>query len=62
MDNLGVGLTFGFQVTDNLSINTSYFTTVDDGGPGDLQGDEFRLMFTYGWHPLLEGMKRLSHE
>jgi len=62
VDNVGVGLTFGFQVTDNLSINTSYFTTIDDGDPGDLQGDEFRLMFTYGWHPLVEGMKRLSHE
>jgi hypothetical protein len=60
VNNLGVGLTLGFQVTDNLSINTSYFTTIDDGGSEDLRGDQFRLMFTYGWHPLLEGMKRLS--
>jgi hypothetical protein len=60
VDNLGVGVTLGFQVTDNLSINTSYFTTIDDSGPEDLRGDEFRLMLTYGWHPLLEGMKRLS--
>jgi hypothetical protein len=62
MDNLGVGLTLGFQVTDNLSINTSYFATVDDSSPEDLRADEFRLMFTYGWHPLIEGMKRLSSE
>jgi len=62
VDNLGVGVTMGFQITDNLSINTSYFTTIDDSGSGDLQGDEFRLMFTYGWHPLLQGMKRLSGE
>lgn len=60
VDNRGVGLTFGFQITDNLSLNTSYFTTIDDGDPGDLRGDEFRLMWTYGWHPLVEGMKRLS--
>jgi len=62
MDNLGVGVTLGFQVTDNFSINTSYFTTVDDNGPEDLRADEFRLMFTYGWHPLLQGMQRLSGE
>lgn len=62
VDNVGVGVTLGFQVNDNLAINTSYFTTVDDNSSGDLRGDEFRLMFTYGWHPLLEGMKRLSGE
>ncbi|HEX6811704.1 MAG TPA: transporter [Planctomycetota bacterium] len=60
VDNLGVGVTFGFQVTDNLSVNLSYFTTIDDNDDGDLRGDEFRLMFTYGWHQLLEGMHRLS--
>jgi hypothetical protein len=62
VDNVGLGFTVGFQVTENLSISTSYFTTVDDGQPGDLRGDEFRLMFTYGWHPLLEGMRRLKGE
>ena len=62
VDNVGVGVTFGFQINDNLSINTSYFTTVDDSDPEDLRGDEFRLMFTYGWHPLIEGMNRLSGE
>ena len=62
VDNVGVGVTFVFQVTDNLSINTSYFTTIDDNDPEDLRGDEFRLMFTYGWHPLIEGLKRLSGE
>lgn len=60
VDNVGVGLTFGVQVNDNLSVSMSYFSTIDDGGDGDLRGDEFRLMFTYGWHPLIEGMRRLS--
>jgi hypothetical protein len=60
INNIGVGFTFGVDVSDNLSISTSYFSTIDDGGQGDLQGDQFRLMFTYHWHPLLEGMKRLS--
>lgn len=62
IDNLGVGLTLGFQVSDNLQISTSYFATVDDSDPGDLRGDEFRIMFTFGWHPLIEGMRRLAGE
>jgi len=62
VDNVGVGVTFGFQVNDNLLISTSYFSTIDDSDAGDLRGDEFRLMFTYTWHPLIEGMKRLSGE
>ena len=60
IDNVGVGVTLGFQINDNLSINLSYFSTVADSGAGDLRGDQFRLMFNYGWNPLLEGMKRLS--
>lgn len=59
LDNVGVGFTVGFQVTSNLSISASYFTTVNDGDPGDIRGDEFRLNITYGWHALLEGMDRL---
>jgi len=60
LNNTGVGFTFGFQVTDNLAINTSYFSTVADSEPTDLRGDEFRIMFTYGWHKLLEGVNRLK--
>ncbi len=62
LNNPGVGFTVGFKVTDNLSINTSYFSTVADGGATDFRGDEFRIMFTYGWHKLLEGMNRLSKD
>jgi hypothetical protein len=60
--NAGVGFTLGFQVTPSLGINTSYFSTVSDSGATDLRSDEFRVMFTYGWHKLIEGMKRLGHE
>jgi hypothetical protein len=60
LNNTGVGFTFGFQVTDSLAINTSYFATVADSDPTDLRGDEFRIMFTYGWHKLLEGVNRLQ--
>jgi hypothetical protein len=58
----GIGFTLGFQVTQSLGINTSYFSTVADSEPTDLRGDEFRVMFTYGWHKLIEGMKRLGHD
>lgn len=60
--NAGVGFTFGFQVNPSLSINTSYFATVADSGDTDLSGDEFRVMFTYGWHKLLEGIGRLGNK
>jgi hypothetical protein len=56
----GVGFTLGFQINQNLAINTSYFATVGDSAPTDLRSDEFRVMFTYGWHKLLEGVKRLG--
>jgi hypothetical protein len=62
LNNAGAGFTLGFQVTSNLAINTSYFSTVGDSDPTDLRGDEFRIMFTYGWHELLEGVKRLGKD
>jgi hypothetical protein len=62
LNNLGVGLTFGYQVNDNLLITVGYLSTINDDGPGDFRGDEFRINFTFGWHSLIEGMKRLSGE
>jgi len=62
LNNSGVGFTLGFQVTPNLAINTSYFSTIGDGAATDLEADEFRVMFTYGWHALLEGVKRIGKE
>jgi hypothetical protein len=62
IDNLGAGITLGFQVSENLQISTSYFSTFDDSGANDMRGDEFRLMFTFGWHALIEGMRRLAGE
>ena len=60
ISNVTVGFTLGFQVTDNLGIGTSYSAAVNDNDPGKVSRDQFRLMFNYGWHPLLEGMHRLS--
>jgi hypothetical protein len=62
LSNSGVGFTLGFQINQSLQLNTSYFATVGDSGSTDLRADEFRVMFTYGWHKLLEGVKRLGQD
>ena len=61
LENVSAGFTVGFQATDNLMISASYSATVN-GGSQDLKIDQFRLMLTYGWHPLIEGMKRLTKD
>ena len=60
LNNLGVGFTLGYQITDNISLTAGYMATVNDSDPGDLQLDGFRISFTYGWHPIVEGQKRLK--
>ncbi len=62
LHSLGVGFTLGFQVNDNLLLSAGYFSTVNDHGSGDLRANEFRIGITFGWHALIEGMKRLSGE
>ncbi len=60
IDNLGVGLTLGYQLNDNLQVTAGYMATVNDGEPTDLRMDRFRVSLVFGWHPLVEGMKRLE--
>jgi hypothetical protein len=62
LNNIGIGLTLGYQINDNLNLTVGYKTTVDDKAPGDLQMDCFMVTLVYGWHPLIEGMKRLKSE
>jgi hypothetical protein len=60
LNNLGVGLTLGYQLTDNLSLTFSYKSTINDDDPGDLKMDAFMVSLVFGWHPLLEGARRLQ--
>jgi hypothetical protein len=60
LNTLGVGFTLGYQINDNISLTAGYMATVNDSNPGDLQMDGFRISFTYGWHPIVEGQKRLK--
>jgi hypothetical protein len=60
LDNLGIGLTLGYQINDNLALTVGYKSTINDGAPGDLQMDGFMVSLVAGWHPLVEGMRRLK--
>jgi hypothetical protein len=62
LNNLGVGLTLGYQINDNLSLTFGYKSTVNDNAPGDLRLNSFMISLVYGWHPLLEGARRLKSE
>jgi len=62
LNNLGIGLTLGYQITDNLSLTLGYMATVNDSKSTDLKLDVFRISLTYGWHKLVQGMNRLKSE
>jgi len=62
LSNLGVGLTLGYQINDNLNLTLGYKSTVNDSAADDLKMDVFMVSLVYGWHPLVEGMKRLQGE
>jgi hypothetical protein len=60
LNNLGVGLTLGYQINDNLNLTFGYKSTVNDNAPSDLRMNGFMISLVYGWHPLLEGARRLK--
>ena len=62
LNNLGVGLTLGYAINDNLGLTFGYKTSVNDSKPTDVRMDSFLVTLTFGWHPLVEGMKRLRSE
>jgi outer membrane putative beta-barrel porin/alpha-amylase len=62
LNNVGLGLTLGYKVNDNMNLTVGYKSTVHDSAPDDLRMDGFMISFVYGWHPLIEGMKRLKNE
>ena len=62
LDNFGVGFTLGYQVNNNLNLTFGYKSTVNDPAPDDLRRDGFMVTLVLGWHPLLEGARRLEGE
>jgi hypothetical protein len=62
LDNLGVGLTLGYGIGDNLNLTVGYKSTVGDDEPEDLRMNGFMVSLVYGWHPIIEGSRRLQGE
>jgi len=62
LDNLAFGLTLGYQINENLGLTFGYKSTVGDSAPGDLRMDGFMVSLVSGWHPLVEGARRLQKE
>jgi hypothetical protein len=60
LNNFGLGLTLGYKITDSLNFTFGYKSTLNDAAPGDLRMSNFMVSLVYGWHSLIEGMKRLK--
>lgn len=60
LSNFGIGGSLGIQVNDNMQVAVAYNSTINDSAPEDLKMDSFRVTLTYGWHELMEGMRRLK--
>ena len=63
LNNWGVGLTLGYQVNDNLNLTVGCKSTLNSSSdPTALRMDNFMVTLVFGWHPLLEGARRLKSE
>jgi len=62
IDTAGIGFTFGYQINDNVGLTFGYKSTISDNSPGDLKMDQFMISLVSGWHPIIEGSKRLQSE
>jgi hypothetical protein len=62
LNNIGLGLTLGYSINDNINMTFGYKSTVNDSAPTDLRMDGFQITLVFGWHPLIEGSKRLKSE
>jgi hypothetical protein len=62
LNNVGVGLTLGYTVNENMNLTFGYKSTVNDSAPTDMRMDGFMVTLVFGWHPIVEGMRRLKSE
>jgi Putative MetA-pathway of phenol degradation len=60
LNNVGVGFTLGYGINDNLNLTVGYKTTIADRDADDMRMSGFMVSLVFGWHPLLEGAKRLQ--
>jgi hypothetical protein len=62
LDNVALGFTLGYHINDNLSLTFGYKSTIKDSDAGAVQMDGFMVSLVAGWHPLIEGARRLKGE
>jgi hypothetical protein len=62
LNNWGFGLTLGYQINDNVALTVGYKSTVNDSAPDALRMDNIMVTLVFGWHPIIEGQKRLKSE
>ncbi len=62
LDNRSLGLTLGFQINDNMNLSFSYKSSINDSAPDALRMDMFMITLIAGWHPILEGSRRLKEK
>ena len=60
LNNTGVGFTLGYTVNENLNLTVGYKSTINDSAPTAMRMDGFMVSLVFGWHPLIEGMRRLK--
>ncbi len=60
LSNVGMGFTLGYGVNENLNLTFSYKSTLNDDAPDDLRMDVFMVTLVFGWHPIIEGSRRLQ--
>jgi len=60
LNNVGYGFTLGNQINENLALTVGYKSTVNDHGAEDLRMDVFMVTLMTGWHPIIEGERRLK--
>lgn len=59
-NDVAFGLTLGYKVNNNMNLTVGYKSTVNDSAPGDMRMDSFMATLVFGWHPLIEGSRRLA--
>jgi hypothetical protein len=61
-DTQMLGVTAGFQFNDNISLTATYKTTINDAASDAMRSDMFMFTLISGWHPIIEGARRLQGE
>jgi hypothetical protein len=60
LNNVGLAFDLGYEINENAQLTVGYGSTINDKAPSDLHLSQFRVTLIYGWHPLIEGVKRLG--